>query len=1076
MHNPYGTPTSLSVISPQYPPSFSRIDDSVPNSPSVRQALATSLDRDFKSSSPEIRISAEKNSPENAITTALAPSQSGDLQNGNSELDAGFHELAENREHRRFESGNGNDGEGSGDAFKGSAETPRDIPTSLQDNHIGSPIKSRSHQLLRADVDDPVESDSESFDGTHRSMSANRPRLSKTPTRPLLLSNATLTDLSTTSRTQPVGRKPDYSEQNAKEALPHQIRSVRDRDDGDNQKSRAQQAKTAPAQNSLQNTLDKVKPKTSAEAGQDLPPESEREIDDSGKKSGASQASEGSQRPSQATTSDSQNIEISNNDGLSGPEEQPAAQPKDHSTIAPASRTSNEENVDTEKEFADLEAERILEETGKLETMAVEADKEKTEKARTAAIEAEERRSETLDRANIGKDRADHVAKQERLKAKAGSRVQAQQVGEARAKEEEHARAKYSQGKNEKRKGMFQRAVEEDAKKSKISSDGAKRLQTEMTKAKKTPETPKAETTFAPKLSVADGASQKQQPSFKVWGPRAGSNGANAIEERTSTESKKNGPEAENLQKVVEPGIRLVTEKEKAVNTRSNSPNLRSSSPINSSGTSDRNRRSMTPALPRSMAIRPSSRGDPPSSSPLSSKSGNMDPPLRSALSKKLPGSAPSSAIRRSVSFVSDHSAKAPQSHISSNVPIVRPVTKTVYNMESLNSLRNINNELRAHTPSKPQGQTSARPTNFSISKMTPAKKQTKKPATSKRKFQSTLNVTRDAKLKGKAVQPHSSPLKEAIVVSADRDDESFSSYYEGEDVEARAGPSSRNKASSSVSSQSKSSVARGEEISVLDPELSQSQTDGKLSSSLRSSVASAAVSEPASKSKFDPPKSSSSSDTESDDSLDFDSKSTPRKSSTTDSNQANANVSVNGYQTKHATPSLSTSSRLHPASAKTGGARSIDQAAKRQLQRESLASTSNVSARKPAASIWDMPDSDDLKFNTNVGITGGLPSGMRPANFKYPKISEMKNAAAEKTSSSRPRKAVSDTHPAAGNSKQNALPTAQEESGNTSESDDSDESSVDSLIMPKGTPKNHSTVSRVTSVVKGLFFPTSSA
>lgn len=625
---------------------------------------------------------------------------------------------------------------------------------------------------------------------------------------------------------------------------------------------------------------------------------------------------------------------------------------------------------------------------------------------------------------------------------------------------------------------MLRLALEEDAKKRKIASDGAKHLQAEMTKAKKTPATPKVQVMISsvPRTSATDMVSQKQQPSLKGRALQAGKDGANAIKEKTGREEEHTESETEQIKQVVEQKARPPAEKQKAVSHRSTSPNLRSSSPISSNGISGRKRRSMTPALPFSKASQFSGRGEPPSSSPLSSKLGNMDPPLRSALSKKASDSAPSSAIRRSVSFVSDHSTRAPQTDVSSNTSSASPATNMVYAMESLKSLKNINNQLLAHTPLKVQSL--ARPTTFSVLRKTPLSRQMTKSATTKRKVQSTLNVTRDSKLKGKAEEPPSSPPKEATALSADNDEESVSSFHDGEDVEARAGPSSRKKASRSFSSQSKPSDVEVRDMSVLDPELSQSLADEDISTNSQSSVASVPLNKVASQSTTSSSRSSSSS-SESDDDLDSLSKSTSPKADPPPAKGSSRGVAIGSL--KNATSSRS-NSKPNPFNAKVASANGLDQAATQQLQRESQASMPTVHPRKSASSIWDIPDTDNTNSKAKADLNGRLPNGMRPANFKYPSLSAMSRAAADGPASSPSSKIVPSTRPRAGDPKQKTVYSAQaktdssSESEDSSHSDDSDDIRMEMASESKGTPKETNTAARMKSIVKGLFFRTSSA
>ena len=198
-----------------------------------------------------------------------------------------------------------------------------------------------------------------------------------------------------------------------------------------------------------------------------------------------------------------------------------------------------------------------------------------------------------------------------------------------------------------------------------------------------------------------------------------------------------------------------------------------------------RQRNSMTPAVPGSLIKRPSGsdRGDLASSSPLTSKSSNLDAHPRSAFKRG------SSVLSRSVSFMDDEpsipklndGSRASSTKLSSSSS--RP-SRSVWDA-------NDDPDFQSAIVSKPLEDKSSKKTRESPSSIS---------SNPTHKVQTTLNVTRDRKMKGRVNDP---PLpskvssENQLVISSDDDHSAISSQSDHEALSehtAKAGPSSRKK------------------------------------------------------------------------------------------------------------------------------------------------------------------------------------------------------------------------------------------------------------------------------------------
>ena len=370
------------------------------------------------------------------------------------------------------------------------------------------------------------------------------------------------------------------------------------------------------------------------------------------------------------------------------------------------------------------------------------------------------------------------------------------------------------------------------------------------------------------------------------------------------------------------------------------SSQARATSPVSSEICSDRRRRTLTPLLPGSTSSNLRA-GNGITSSPLSTKSSNgMSAPLRSAMKH------PASALRRSVSQVSfggtqnvspPGSRKTPTTSISRRrvaVPLsVASIPKTV----------------------------------------------------ARKKVQSTLNITKDKKMKDRVHNPPSPAKpdsKKEQVTSSDDDERSASSYLSEEDVGygiAKAGPSSRKRSSfEATPTASLGSSASKFSSSYIDPALQALSTAIPLDAKSKLPSASFATRESISRSPAQVSNaisviSGSSSESE-DNSETSKNKQSPRSRTEPSTTAA---LSAKASTAPKVATQLSQASSTSPGRS-TGLSTPSDVYAHDQLHRETQASLPSAQKRK---SVELRPD-------------GLLLNGTRPANFRFPSLSQMKRDA----------------------------------------------------------------------------------
>ena len=485
-----------------------------------------------------------------------------------------------------------------------------------------------------------------------------------------------------------------------------------------------------------------------------------------------------------------------------------------------------------------------------------------------------------------------------------------------------------------KSKKLKEQQLVEQAEKMMIAADGAKQLEAEKSKLKKT--APKKR--IIPSIPAEVQKTSPRTPAQQTARKMSEQQQAAAIKFRQERFSS------------VLSGDSTTTKSCIAYNERRSSQ-VRSSSPANRENFSDRKRRTLTPLLPGSASSNLKS-GNGIRSSPLSAKSSSsMGRPLRSAMKQ------PASALRRSVSQVSFGGSQIAPEAISSNHPIL-PVTRG-----------------QVVEPSVSEGSPSVMAAHKTLNT---------------NKIQSKLNVTRDTKLKGRVNDPPNpakpAPNKEHVI-SSDDDEDSASSYASREDVGygvAKAGPSSKTKSMSGTTSTTNLSVSTSEVISSsIGPEL---QALKKGEGGMRSST-SAEASRPASASRPQT-KSISRKPAEASETMSVTSSpSSESEDSSDDAQDTNASQLKMKPNTSNAAATLPP---IEPALASQSSQISSTSKSTTDASASSGADASNQLHRETQAAAAPRGKRYSMKLRPD----GRLLNGIRPANFRYPSLSQLKREA----------------------------------------------------------------------------------
>ncbi|KAL9128778.1 MAG: hypothetical protein Q9217_002607 [Psora testacea] len=951
--NPYGTPNSLSFNRPHDVPHPNRTNETIPDSPTSRRSIALGVDREgTKSESPELRLSVHEVAP---LDHAQNGTQGRDICQDEPVI---LEEHTDDRAHqpspnpgdlkpRRSEQGpkqeatimhvqTGRDRSGRS-SFSPATQCRRRYNTSNGTRPCGS------------DVYDPIESDSEGFQGKQRMFSAKRLRLSKTPMPNLALPQASL-DIS--GRNDPQFRDPGLPEKqqarpSGEQARPLPIFHV-----------------TPPC------TFVQQLMRAAAEGRAQISamPDSSPMVNSRAADFSTSQTVTGQKPTSYSGSSTSPKIH----------HQSLHSQTLHHRPLSDRQHHSFEIYTDP--------SEKILREGEKLITDAEQiADhgvrKQQHQDAKDLQYREAGPSTETagilLD-SEQGIDEAQHNSELAQAKPKVKAQLQAVTKGADEGGSDELKGPKHDgsdaksdvEGEppksphqmqcailkaiernlqppevtntvNPNMKKLKEQELMEQAEKMMVAVDGAKQLELEKSKLKKSAPkqyvskvTPAKDLKHTPRTPSQQAAyelrEQQQAAALKFRQDRFGS----VLSGDSST---KRSHDAGNETIGDSSGIKGSSQTPRP-------------SPTTSESIPDRKRRTLTPILPGSASLS-LKHGNGLRSTPLSTKSSSsMGAPLRSAMKQ------PASALRRSVSQVSFRSAQT-SSPLGS-----KHGAKTVITCQGASS----------STPGRRSSDTSAY-------KIPPAK------------IQSKLNVTRDKKMKGRAdnlPKLDKQGTEGQYVVSSDDDEDSASSYTSEDSVGygiAKAGPSSKEKLISDTTPTTSSCNSKSEDnSSSIDPALQalESCVNDMVSPTFARSSKSAPSSPAQAKSKARTPTQASEATSVTSGSpseYEDDSENPEEKKSPQVKIQQRAS---HGIVAKPSTDSALASQACQRSSTRSGNTTNasgpIGADASKQLHRETQASVSAAQKKQ-----LTKPHSDGL-----------LPNGIKPASFRYPSLSQLKREA----------------------------------------------------------------------------------
>ena len=442
----------------------------------------------------------------------------------------------------------------------------------------------------------------------------------------------------------------------------------------------------------------------------------------------------------------------------------------------------------------------------------------------------------------------------------------------------------------------------------------------------------------------------------------------------------------------------------------------RSSTPSESASIGGQKRKTMTPALPKSSLSTPSStKNGILSSSPLVPMSLNgLETPLRSSLRQG------SSALRRSVSFVDD-----PEDHLSGSKAAIflsPPMTQEInVGRRPVETLTDIKNEPSFKTPA------GSKPWKPAMPSKQPDRKASETNSSKKRKLQTKLNVTRHvAKGKGResdAPLVREIPAPQAKQISSPSDDDSVSSSASeavGPNGSSKAGPSTRKSRGRIEALSERAAAPYVLPDSLIDPEFrnitskDKALTPAPASTSLpeqNPSTRSPALPLPertspdfsmTSNSEYGPP--SESNDTSGSSLEAYDSSSVADEVRFQTSNLSRDNIkgaskavsvevkspSITCRSQSSQFPSISSSKSRNLASS-DDSSRLADQAAKEQLRSELNQSLPVPKSGKRTAGENSAQGKPASKPEQKIDRHGRLPNGIRPANYRYPSLSQLR-------------------------------------------------------------------------------------
>lgn len=442
----------------------------------------------------------------------------------------------------------------------------------------------------------------------------------------------------------------------------------------------------------------------------------------------------------------------------------------------------------------------------------------------------------------------------------------------------------------------------------------------------------------------------------------------------------------------------------------------RSSTPSEPASIGGQKRKTMTPALPRSSVSTPSSTKDGVLlSSPLVPISLNgLETPLRSSLKQG------SSALRRSVSFVDD-----PENHLSGSKAAIflsPPMTQEiVVGSRPVETLTDTKNQPSFKTPTGSKPLKPAMPLKRSDGKASDTN------SGRKGKLQTKLNVTRHVK-KGKERESDAPlvrgfPAPQAKQISSHSDDDSVSSSEEavGPNGSSKAGPSSRKSRGRMEPLREKDTAANLVPDSLIDPEFRNITISKDKASNLvpastalpeqKSSTRSPALPLPertspgfsmTSYSEYGPPSASNDMSGSSLDASDSSSVADEVKFKTSNLPRDNIKGASKAVSVEIWSPSIIsrsqssqfpsiTSSTSRKLASNDDNLRLVDQAAKEQLRSELNQSLPTPKSGKRATGEISAQGKPASKPDQKIDRHGRLPNGIRPANYRYPSLSQLR-------------------------------------------------------------------------------------
>lgn len=704
----------------------------------------------------------------------------------------------------------------------------------------------------------------------------------------------------------------------------------------------------------------------------------------------------------------------------------------------------------------EVEQQRIADVAMRKQKAAEEKDAEARRAAQkeTPEREVEANRLTEVRKTKEEQDRAKKLAEAERVrqaKAKEEEIAKVKAAVEARAKEQEIAQElKLAEEKETTERQAREKTLKGQAEKVMQAADGAKQLEAEKLKKTKPTATSngKVETTAAPKTPITYAKTDLQKARRTELSEKKKADKAKAAEEENEREAsrtqrsaqkladsnanaakkawessqritKSNSEEAEKSSKRTQPH----SEEEATLNGKSRvkvtlqklrdlseDRGRQSSTPSEQGTNTGHPRKSMTPAIPKSSATKSASsvQEDLLSSSPLASRfSRNNDIPLRSALKQS------NSALRRSVSFIDDAGPTLPNP-----LPVV---ASDGCGSRPIKTLVEINKEL---TDAAPAASKTSYPMPARNGSITASSK--KPPA--KGKVQTKLNVTRDKKMKGRVLDPPSSPKpvpEKQIVLSSSEVDDIWSVSFSDEDLDqngtAKDGLTSKKPIFRGNSSSVKGGSTPVSALSNIDPSLQKIKVEkGTIATSASVSRSSSrSISSSQEKSSRSPAQatsgtlslsSGSSSDSDSDSALESelnkDSSEIPsnmrngdsapvRNRGVSNATKVEVSSSLQDPKRRGQVPQQSKAPTTESSTALiNGSAKRVDQAADKQLKRECRDSIPKDAKQIAASSDIPADEGPASRKFPPLDRSGRLPDGTRPAYYRYPTLTQLKQMA----------------------------------------------------------------------------------